>query len=346
MLKDPDNRILRKVFLDLQPQWEEEVFLLKEELKKTGVGCEPLTQKIWEKRDEWRKEAVVLTDSPERCTKFSQADVVCFGCSYPIEWFDGAALVLEGFEGIDAKYLEEWMLRAQGLPALIARTERLEIREMAERDLPEMIRIGNESRAVENLSVNADMFSEERLSSYIKTAYRLQGYGLWSVLHEGKLIGCCGFAPWNAATIAQADFAESVQLAAAKEGSVGSVQLAAAKEGSVGSVQLTAAKADSADSAQPTSAAAYMTFRLDLPVPKSEESQIITRPGKSALELQYMLDRAYQRQGFGTEMCQAVLEYAYERLDADEIYLRIRPDNQASGALAKKLHFIEQQDIG
>lgn len=332
-MKDPDNRILRKVFLDLQPQWEEEVLLLREELEKTGVGCENLTQKIWERRGEWCKEAVVLTDSPERCAKFSQADVVCFGCSYSIEWFDGAALVLEGFEGIDARYLEEWMLRAQGLPAVIARTERLEIREMAERDLPEMIRIGNESGAVENLSVNADMFSEERLSSYIKTAYRLQGYGLWSVLHEGKLIGCCGFAPWDAATIARADSEEGRQLSAAKEGSVESVRLTAAEEGSVRSGQLTVA-------------AAYRIFRLAFPVTESEECQILTRPEKSALELQYMLDRAYRRQGFGTEMCQTALEYAYERLDADEIYLRIRLNNQASRALAKKLHFIEQQDIG
>jgi len=57
------------------------------------------------------------------------------------------------------------------------------------------------------------------------------------------------------------------------------------------------------------------------------------------LELQYMLDTAYRRQGFGTEMCQAALQYADERLGADTICLRIRRDNAASPALAQKLGF-------
>ena len=40
------------------------------------------------------------------------------------------------------------------------------------------------------------------------------------------------------------------------------------------------------------------------------------------LELQYMLDEAYRRQGYGTEMCRAAIAYAYEQLEADEIMVR------------------------
>ncbi|MCD7954492.1 MAG: GNAT family N-acetyltransferase [Lachnospiraceae bacterium] len=457
------GKALRHVVFDLQPDWENEVRLLAETLKKDGISCTFMAQGqgIWELAKFDRLKTIVLTDSAARGKELARMGIVYFGCSHTeaicmdftytnsldsrqgcalsgvtdrpktkgdfsdgftenrenknsdnknsdsknsddknsgSSWFDGAALVLEGFEEVDARYLEEWMLRAQGLPAVIARTERLEIREMTEQDLPELIHIGNESGAVENLSANADVFSEERLSSYIKTAYRLQGYGLWSVLYEGKLIGCCGFAPWDFGMATQKDFAESGrrtaseegsaesgQLTAAREDSAESGQLAAAREDPAESGQLTAAKGDSAESGHMKAAALYMTFRLDLrrglegaerflpgtglpatglpgtgipdgqdlsepqntrelPEPKTQEAPEMVR-SRNALELQYMLDCAYRRQGFGTEMCRAALAYAYERLDADEIYLRIQPDNQASRALAKKLHFSEVQDF-
>ncbi|MCD7744470.1 MAG: GNAT family N-acetyltransferase, partial [Lachnospiraceae bacterium] len=109
-------------------------------------------------------------------------------------WFDGAALVLEGFGEVDAKYLEEWMLRARGLPAEIARTDRLVIREMTEEDLPDLVRIGRQDEGA-GLGLRPDVFTEEGLQAYIQNAYRLQGFGLWSVLYEGDVIGCCGFEP-------------------------------------------------------------------------------------------------------------------------------------------------------
>ncbi|MCD7745566.1 MAG: GNAT family N-acetyltransferase [Lachnospiraceae bacterium] len=60
---------------------------------------------------------------------------------------------------------------------------------------------------------------------------------------------------------------------------------------------------------------------------------------KLILEMQYMLDFAYHRQGFGTEMCRAALTYARERLGADEVRLKIREENHASLALAGELGF-------
>lgn len=56
-----------------------------------------------------------------------------------------------------------------------------------------------------------------------------------------------------------------------------------------------------------------------------------------ALELQYMIASRYQRKGYGTEMCRAVLDYAEE--DSDRIWVRIHPDNRGSAVFAGKLGF-------
>lgn len=123
------------------------------------------------------------------------------------------------------------------------------------------------------MNISVTSFSEDRLHAYIRTAYRLQGFGLWSVLYQGKVIGCCGYEPWSG-------------------------------------------------------------FRR----PESSDAPAFA-DDHFALEMQYMLDPAYQRMGFGTEMCRASIRYAYERLGVDEIWLRIRRENQGSQALAKKLGF-------
>lgn len=61
------------------------------------------------------------------------------------------------------------------------------------------------------------------------------------------------------------------------------------------------------------------------------------------LELQYMLDEAYRGRGFGTEMCAAALRYAAERTEWRTVYVRIRPENEASLRLAEKLGFGRSQ---
>ena len=57
------------------------------------------------------------------------------------------------------------------------------------------------------------------------------------------------------------------------------------------------------------------------------------------LELQYMLDEAYRRQGYGTEMCRAAIAYAYEQLEADEIMVRVRSDYQEAISFARSIGF-------
>lgn len=57
------------------------------------------------------------------------------------------------------------------------------------------------------------------------------------------------------------------------------------------------------------------------------------------LELQYMLSRQFQGQGYGLEMCRAVLGYAFARTDWQEVWVRVHPDNAPSRRLAERLGF-------
>lgn len=289
---------LRRVVFDLGTEWEIEEQALRERLQMEGIACASLERqgadpsRILEPATFEKRGTVVLTDSAWHGKKLAQEGIVYFGCRRgESSWFEGAALVLEGFEEIDARYLEEWMCRAQGRPAWIARTERLRIREIGEQDLPELVRIGEQAPGL--ALRNEEAFTLERLRSYIETAYRLQGYGLWSVLYEGKVIGCCGFAPYE-----EKDTREQTCV--------------------------------------------YWMHRDTDAAVRMENGE---NGNDRLLELQYMLDAAYRWQGFGTEMCRAALQYADERLEADEIRVRIHPGNVASQALARTLGFIQKNGL-
>lgn len=60
---------------------------------------------------------------------------------------------------------------------------------------------------------------------------------------------------------------------------------------------------------------------------------------ETCLELQYMLSEEYQRQGYGREMCLAVLDFAKERQLADTVWIKTHPENTASVHLAISLGF-------
>ncbi len=61
--------------------------------------------------------------------------------------------------------------------------------------------------------------------------------------------------------------------------------------------------------------------------------------GESRMELGYLIAREYRRRGYALEVCGAIKSYAFERLEAGEIYIVTRPDNTASVRTAEKLGF-------
>lgn len=60
---------------------------------------------------------------------------------------------------------------------------------------------------------------------------------------------------------------------------------------------------------------------------------------ESQVELGYMIAPSYQRQGYATEVCHAILQYAKEELEIPFINAFIHYDNIASIRLAEKMNF-------
>ncbi len=172
---------------------------------------------------------------------------------------------VEGFEGVDAAFMDEIYRRFKGIPWTILETERLLVREMKEQDLDALYEVYADpaiSLYTEGLYEDRD---EERayIRDYIKHVYAFCGYGIWAVIHKesGKLIGRAGLA---------------------------------------------------------------------------------CRDGFDTPELGYVIGVPYQRQGYATEVCRAILAYADERLGFCEIRAIFEPENLASQRLCEKLGFVKE----
>lgn len=70
-----------------------------------------------------------------------------------------------------------------------------------------------------------------------------------------------------------------------------------------------------------------------------QETQGIPGTYHSEMELGYIIAPEYQRQGYATEVCQAILEYAWENLCPDRINCLIDEENYPSRRLVEKLGF-------
>lgn len=69
------------------------------------------------------------------------------------------------------------------------------------------------------------------------------------------------------------------------------------------------------------------------------------REGYETPELGYVIGVSYQRQGYATEVCRAIMEYAGERLGFPKIRAVFEPENLASAKLCEKLGFIEEGQV-
>ena len=59
------------------------------------------------------------------------------------------------------------------------------------------------------------------------------------------------------------------------------------------------------------------------------------------MELGYMIRKEYQSKGYATEVCKAILEYACEELQMNQLHCFIHPKNYASIRVAEKLGFLK-----
>lgn len=70
-----------------------------------------------------------------------------------------------------------------------------------------------------------------------------------------------------------------------------------------------------------------------------ETGKLIGRAGLEHDEMGYMIAPKFQNQGYATEVCRFIIEYARENTDFEELYCRIDEKNAASVRLAQKLGF-------
>ncbi len=59
------------------------------------------------------------------------------------------------------------------------------------------------------------------------------------------------------------------------------------------------------------------------------------------IELGYLIAPGFRGQGYGFEACRAILDYAFDRLELDEVYAVIDEENIPSVMLARKLGFVK-----
>ena len=104
--------------------------------------------------------------------------------------FSHVSYAVESMETIDPVYLERVVRRYLKMPWMIAKTERVIIREFCITDLPEV--------PVFPTDTDADKIfqDEKRLEAYIHHQYGLFEYGIWALIetHTGTLIGKAGIS--------------------------------------------------------------------------------------------------------------------------------------------------------
>ena len=345
----------------------ERVFLA---LQKKGIPCRKgawFSEKLQE-----LEHMLVLTDDRELAEQISKLGIACVGVAGESDaFFNGTDLVVEEPEKLEMQELEKYLQRYHGLPVTIARTRRLTLREMIVDDWRVLNRIDHQS-GMEKARQDAeetDSFEKSRLESYIGSQYRLYGYGLWSVVldkertdsEEKERCEAVGSEKIFSAKDGTAD------VAAGKTGGRAEIvtDITAGKIGGRTEIvtDITAGKTGGRAEIVTDITAGKTGGRTELQTERIREcvigccgfSALDERPdmqksiedGEDAqdqenpviLELQYMLDEAYRRQGYGTEMCRAAIAYAYEQLEADEIMVRVRSDYQEAISFARSIGF-------
>lgn len=145
------------------------------------------------------EDTVIIEDSTFGVEAAKAAKVACIGFINPnsgSQDLSKADVLIESFDNIDKKFIENTLLRSQGKPLTIASTKRLFIRELAVSDIPAIYPIYSDPQVKKYID-NIDDYLEiemEKQKAYIQNVYSFYGYGLWGVFGKTsrKLIGRCG----------------------------------------------------------------------------------------------------------------------------------------------------------
>ncbi|MBO5096817.1 MAG: GNAT family N-acetyltransferase [Agathobacter sp.] len=113
----------------------------------------------------------------------------------PNQTYSGVDMIVEGFEEVDAKFLEKVWQRYHHLPWEIAKTPRCMIRELSLDDLDALFELYGDEE-ITKYTEGLYPYEEEKefQRAYIHNMYRFYGYGMWLVFSKetGELIGRAG----------------------------------------------------------------------------------------------------------------------------------------------------------
>ena len=133
---------------------------------------------------------IVISDEPKALLAAKAAGSAVVGLWEPDSEKDYSMVsyLVERIEDIDDAYLEQVIRRTYGLPWLIARTDRLIIRELCLSDLLNLPVEPEDSKGDKILQ------NEDTLAAYISCQYGFCGYGQWALedRHTGRLVGIAG----------------------------------------------------------------------------------------------------------------------------------------------------------
>lgn len=188
---------------------------------------------------------------------------------FPNQSYSGVDMIVEGFEEVDAGFLEKVYQRYHHIPWQIAMTKRTVIRELSLDDLDDLFRLYADDK-ISEFTECLYPYEEEKTfqQAYIENMYRFYGYGMWLVFSQetGELIGRAGL----------------------------------------------------------------------------EHREY---DGEIELELGYVIGVKHQRQGYATEVCQAIIQIAQCMTDFSRINCLIHAGNISSIRLAEKLGFSHMEDM-
>ena len=114
---------------------------------------------------------------------------------FPNQTYSGVDMIVEGFEEVDADFLEKVWQRHHRIPWTILETERCVVRELTLDDLDALFELYGDGEIAQYTDALYPYEEEKEFQrAYIENMYRYFGYGLWLVFSKatGELIGRAG----------------------------------------------------------------------------------------------------------------------------------------------------------
>lgn len=218
------------------------------------------------------KETLLVAATDETITLGKEFGIATIGYLNPEtkdQSLSGIDYLIEGFEEVEASFLEKVYQRYHHIPWMIAETERCIIKELSLDDMDALFELYSDEELTKYTEPLFDYEEEtEYQQAYIENMYRFYGYGMWLVFlkETGELIGRAGL----------------------------------------------------------------------------EHREFY---GETEVELGYLVCPKYQRKGYATEVCQAILKYAKEELEIIRLNCLIEEGNTPSIKLAENLSFSYTETI-